>query len=479
MKKIFAFSLVELLISLIVISCITAAFAPLITKRVSLNTYSKNTESSSGEITSDCDKFNEKCKLCNENSCLICELKCNSDEYKDEKNCTCKKCIEEYGENCTVCNENRCTSCPEGQYFDSSDETCKNCSNKFTNCESCSENECSSCSVGLVLENPNSLNPCTEFLCGGDDFIQIGSLCITKRNMGDGPSLVIPNEINIVPTGTTCVPSESNPCCWQGATSGTSCSVANGPYSGCNRTVCDWWAADYICKNFKIGGYTWRLPTKEEMKDWATESLYEGANGLQMCTSYSDEPWAQCSGSSVCPRTSGSLCYTFQIWSSTISSTSNPYYYYLSYNWLVDKERTPSTPASIRCVAEVPSCAEKVSEGCLKCSGKTCLECDEGYILENGKCTSCEDAFEVGCKECTATECTKMNIEQCKEKFGNGCKSCRGKGCTSCYDGYELMVPFYNKPGGYIIEYAHPGYDAECLTTFSCRCVEDPYWGLI
>ena len=95
MKKIFGFSLIELLISLIVISCITAAFTPLITKKFSNSVLGGG--GSVSDITTECSAYGENCTLCTSNFCIACTgLSCAADEYKDDKTCTCKKCSEKY-----------------------------------------------------------------------------------------------------------------------------------------------------------------------------------------------------------------------------------------------------------------------------------------------------------------------------------------------------------------------------------------------
>ena len=274
MKK--GFSLVELLISLIVISCITAAFTPLITKKFSNSVLGGG--GSVSDITNECDEFSENCTLCTSNFCIVCTgLSCAADEYKDTKTCSCKKCTDIYGADCTKCNDVKCLTCPSGQYLDNNDETCKKCTDKFSDCTSCDESQCLTCKDGYILDNPYSNKPCNSFSCSSPDFMQIGSLCITKKNMGDGDSLTIPEGVNVVQINQTCNPSSVIKCCWQGNTSGSSCDNSNGGgYSGCNRTVCDWWAADYICKNFHAGNYTWRLATTSEMSGWANNSKGKG-----------------------------------------------------------------------------------------------------------------------------------------------------------------------------------------------------------
>ena len=382
MKK--GFSLVELLVSIIVIACITAAFVPLITKKFSSNVFGIGGD---GGYTTDCkDKFGPNCVFCSSNRCIDCNLSCSDGQYKDTNSCTCKDCKDKYGEDCEKCNEKKCLTCPDGEYLDS-DENCKSCSDKFTNCATCTESECTSCADGYVLTDPTSNTPCSSFSCSSPDFIQIGNLCITKKNMGDGTSLTIPNGVTVANVDQTCNSSSSNKCCWKGATSGTNCDNANGgAYSGCNRTVCTWSAADYICKNFTAGARTWRLATKDEMSNWATNSKGLGVNGLQLCDYGSGYSSAYCNGSYSCSGSPNGWCYPYYVWSGTVNGSSYAYIYYLSSGSWNQARNFRTTAFSVRCVAEVTSCADKISAGCEMCDGNTCLKCASGYVLKNGKC---------------------------------------------------------------------------------------------
>ena len=400
MKK--AFSVLELVISLMVIASIMAAFTPLITKKFSSSIFGKGGKVN---LTTDCtDKFGEFCTLCDDKRCIRCTLDpntCAGDQYKDTASCTCKDCKETYGEDCEKCNEKKCLTCPSGQYLDS-DDNCQSCSDKFSNCATCTESECTSCADGYVLTNPTSSTPCSNFNCSGPDFIQIGKLCITKKNMGNGTSLTIPNGVNVVNVGTTCMSSETNFCCWKGNTSGTTCDNANGgAYSGCDRTVCDWYAADYICKNFTAGGRTWRLATKDEMSNWGTNSIGLGVNGLQLCDLWSGYSSAYCGSSHSCPGSNYDWCYPYYVWSGTVNGSSLAYGYRLNNGSWGQGNGYRTDAISVRCVAEMSqSCADKIGAGCKMCDGNTCLKCASGYILKNGKCEkfSCsgEDFIQIG-----------------------------------------------------------------------------------
>ena len=71
--------------------------------------------------------------------------------------------------------------------------------------------------------------------------------CMTKYNIGDKNELPIPSSVKVVAPGTSCTSSGTSMCCWSGGKTAGSCNSANGDYSGCNRTMCDWRAANESC----------------------------------------------------------------------------------------------------------------------------------------------------------------------------------------------------------------------------------------
>ena len=114
MKKIFskAFSLVELMVTLVVVAILTAAMAPVITKRLKSKEITVVQGSSgSNEVSTDCGGlFNEDCKLCNINFCLECEKTCEDGTYKNISRCNCTSC-ETHCDFCTTCDSVGCLSC--------------------------------------------------------------------------------------------------------------------------------------------------------------------------------------------------------------------------------------------------------------------------------------------------------------------------------------------------------------------------------
>ncbi len=137
-QKLKAFSLVEVMVSLIVISVISAAFVPVMTKKMTgkkINVTPKIT------LTQNCSDFTNKANGGNnDNSCGKCTF------------CDMGKSTQR----CLLCNCN----CPSGLFKDTETCTCKSCTMIDTNCVSCSSGgACMSCKQGMYLEN-NKCIPC-------------------------------------------------------------------------------------------------------------------------------------------------------------------------------------------------------------------------------------------------------------------------------------------------------------------------------
>ncbi len=157
-KIIKAFSLIELMISLITISCIVAAFTPVITKKLSSS--STGFGGSFKEVTTQCEKFGSDCSLCYPDKCIVCTKICSSTQYKDSKKCECKECSEIEG--CLACNSTKCTKCKSGYGYSSSDFKCTKCSKGYY---SDGTEECKPCPKGQYQPNEGS-ESCLKALQG-------------------------------------------------------------------------------------------------------------------------------------------------------------------------------------------------------------------------------------------------------------------------------------------------------------------------
>ena len=85
--KSLAFSLIELLVSMIIVSLIAGVFISTINKRLK----SKDNKIKES-ISDDCDKkFSSDCTLCYPNTrCLVCILECDSTRRLNVANCRCE-----------------------------------------------------------------------------------------------------------------------------------------------------------------------------------------------------------------------------------------------------------------------------------------------------------------------------------------------------------------------------------------------------
>ncbi len=367
-----AFSLIELMISLIVISLVAAAFVPVITKKlVKSSIVAGSIGNSSGGISNNCSHINEDCALCAGDTCLSCKNKCGTGEVLNSQNCKCEDKVPYY--------------------------------------------------------------------------MTVDGLYVTKYNMGDNSKTKIPSAagVTIVNVSETCgsATDYSSKCCWQGATSGA-CDLANGVYSGCDRTVCNWAAANAICANYKQDGRTWRLPAADEMVNWGANSIAKDSDGLMLCDNGAAGHYSAYCGinASGCRGTMGTRCDSVGVWSGSVNSSTAAYHYFLGYaKW--KKEGAYLTYAnSVRCVSEiVPNCKTY--------SGETCTACKDNYYLKNDECKKHTDV-----SNCEAYASTEDKCEACKDGYylsNNQCKksaevqNCETYSkiedkCESCSSGYKL-----------------------------------------
>ena len=189
------------------------------------------------------------------------------------------------------------------------------------------------------------------------------AVCVTKYNIGDIPSATnggIASSVTTVSAGSKC---SANSCCWQGNTA-SPCDSSGTSYSGCNRTVCTWQAANASCLALAYNGTKagdWRLPTNDELAKWgsnlSTINKNQGDNGLRLCDDSSGYGAARCGGSHVCNVSYDGYCYPDTVWSSTAGGS-----YYYSYRLNYGTFNGPSNlnaryVFSSRCVYEGGSTA--------------------------------------------------------------------------------------------------------------------------
>lgn len=174
------------------------------------------------------------------------------------------------------------------------------------------------------------------------------AICVSKYNPGENrdgsPNSNISGVTN-VPVGSNC---SGGKCCWYGTTSnGCTAGKAGMEYSGCSRRVCQWSAANIICNNWMpiAGGNHGRLPSSTELNSWKSSISQSGSYpgllnwypntssrvtgdgyGLQLCSAYAKVTTGCNESSSGCVGAYGTgsqasvftnRCYPYHIWSNT------------------------------------------------------------------------------------------------------------------------------------------------------------------
>lgn len=85
-----AFSLLELMFSIVAVSLVIAAATPIVS-------YNLNGDIalSLQKLSSECDSIqpDKSCRLClkNKNTCVVCDKTCSSPEKREDSTCTCKE----------------------------------------------------------------------------------------------------------------------------------------------------------------------------------------------------------------------------------------------------------------------------------------------------------------------------------------------------------------------------------------------------
>ncbi len=181
----FAFSLIELLISLITISVILASLAPVVTHKLKHGGISVGQGKS---ITNQCSAFSASCQLCTKTECLLCTLTCPDGQYFDKPTCTCKNCISNCNRctNATACDRckagyqksgNSCSACGAG-YYSTEGGACQKCpkgqrsnsTSASTGCTNCTGSEyqdqegqssCKTCTSGFVSDSNRACTTCS------------------------------------------------------------------------------------------------------------------------------------------------------------------------------------------------------------------------------------------------------------------------------------------------------------------------------
>lgn len=379
-KKIKGFSLVELMVTLIIVSMLVAALAPVITKKLKSSAVTVGSFNSNiSNIEMDCSLFGEKCSLCDSVKCISCSEICEYNQALNIQECACKDCSDLFGENCKQCSINACSLCEKGNYITGG--KCVECEAGYKcdgitrtqcqdgyyalagagECEKCSENcancekdtgKCLACEANFKLEE----DLCVADSCG--DLAEIIELdgkkyCFTKFNIGDKEDLPISPTTTVVSvSSSSCAGGNgaATQCCWQGINSSKTCYSDEELYLNCNRTLCNYNAAVAACTNLKYKNLSWRLPSKAEwtsiVNNIGNLTNAEGTYGIQLCSR------TYCEGKAVCNGSYEKGCFACRYWGSEYQATGRGinFRYYSSPSVTLDETEDAD---SVRCIADL------------------------------------------------------------------------------------------------------------------------------
>ena len=173
------------------------------------------------------------------------------------------------------------------------------------------------------------------------------SVCVSRRNPeinggGAAPKVNV-SGVSVIKANSSefCTNQNYNAglCCWAGGKTASVCDTSNGDYSGCNRGVCQWNAANIVCNNWNpassAGGSMGRLPIIAEFSYWMSglnagilnkyKSTYQtNYPGLQLCGNLVSDRYSQCAGGEYCKIESNNRngCYPRENWTSNCYDTS-------------------------------------------------------------------------------------------------------------------------------------------------------------
>ena len=392
--RLFAFSLIEVMVALLVVAIIVAALAPVITKRMQRDIVGRS------RISTSCSSLFPEgyCGMCylNPKSCIVCTKVCKSDEFQNVSECSCVKCsIHHNDSNCTRCNSKYCTQCKQGYYLDSN-------------------NRCVICPRGYYCYQDNSGG------VNGDGGVSIKKPC--------PKGYAAPNE-----GMSACVACAKSTSGVQGSVAinegSVNCTLCtNGYYaSGSAQAVsCNKCPKGYYCPSGKLIAC---------VKGYYCPS---GSSSQKACPAGKYSSSANASSCSTCPK--GTYSNTGA--SSCISCPKGSY------------SSNSGSSSCVKCAKGYYS-SSTGSRSCIKCSAgyysntgaSSCTKCASGYYSNSGagSCSKCSDKFE-HCVECSNSKCTKCEDGYEPSEDGQKCKKkgCPDKTVEIEAGGKKLCVTQYN-----------------------------------
>jgi len=251
-KSFYGFSLIELLISLIIISLVAASFVPILSKKLKRNHLSL---SNAKQITTECSHTGlETCKLCykNDTNCLlkICLKTCANNEYAGT-NCDCHSCKnDKFTNKCLTCTQETCLicesgykvqnksciqiTCPKGQYV--SGQGCSNCpNNTIQPNDNSTSSSCSPCSDNEV-SNSNKTQ-CIPVTCSQAQY-RSGRSCYNCTGSMSYQDETNHSQTSCKTCGANQLANSSHTGCYSTCVSASSCTGNQALLDGCHCSNC-------------------------------------------------------------------------------------------------------------------------------------------------------------------------------------------------------------------------------------------------
>ena len=392
--RLFAFSLIEVMVALLVVAIIVAALAPVITKRMQRDIVGRS------RISTSCSSLFPEgyCGMCylNPKSCIVCTKVCSSDEFQNVSECSCVKCsIHHNDSNCTRCNSKYCTQCKQGYYLDSN-------------------NRCTICPKGYYCYQDNSggvngdggtsiKKPCPKGYAAPNEGMSACVACAKSTSGVQGSVAVNEGSVNCT-------------LCTNGYYAGI-----QGQSVGCNKCP-----GGYYCPSGKLipcsKGYY--CPQGSSSQKACPSGKYSSSANASSCSTCPSGTYSNAGASSCisCPKGS----YSSNSGSSSCTKCAKGYY----------ASNTGST-SCIKCAAGYYS----------NTGASSCTKCASGYYSNSGasSCSKCSDKFE-HCVECSNSKCTKCEDGYEPSEDGQKCekKGCPDKTVEISAGGKKLCVTQYN-----------------------------------
>ena len=392
MKKILAFSLIELMISLITISCIAAAFTPVITKRLKKSAVTMGLS----EVTVQCQKFGSSCSLCYSDKCIACSKYCNEDEYKNVGKCECELCSER-SEGCIRCDATSCRKCSAG--YGLSDGKCAKCtagyySDGTTPCKPCpkgqyqnaiGQSSCKSCEVTKYQdeEGKSSCKVCP----GGSYQDSVGQAtcktCLEDNYCINGSKYACAQNTGANSGSATCTACSSVLGACVECSNLSQCTKCSSGYYINSSNTCTKCEAGFYCNGTSKAQCSAGKYSSAGASSCSTcpAGKYSSA-GATVCSSCQAGKWSSAGASS---------CYTCSAgWACNGSST-----YQCPAGWYAPAGASGCTqcPAGTYSAAGASGCFACSSKWayCTSCNNSACTACSSGYVLNgSGGCKSAE-----------------------------------------------------------------------------------------